>query len=70
MTQPMSKTVAKQIFMDGQIIGARQMLNLIQGKDDRDVTFEEYWEKIADLNETSETIDDEVFKLIDKAISK
>lgn len=65
-----NKEIAKQIFIDGQIIGARQMLNVVQGKGERDVTFEEYWEKIADLNETSETIDDEVFKLIDKSISK
>jgi hypothetical protein len=65
-----NKEIAKQIFIDGQIIGARQMLNAVQGKGERDVTFEEYWETIADLNETAESIDDEVFKLIDKSITK
>lgn len=65
-----NKELAKQIFMDGQIIGARQMLNVVQGKGEREVTFEEYWETIADLNETAESIDDEIFKLIDRAISK
>lgn len=65
-----NKELAKQIFIDGQIIGARQMLNTVQGKGEREVTFEEYWETIADLNETAESIDDEIFKLIDKAISK
>ena len=65
-----NKEIAKQIFIDGQIIDARQMLNAVQGKGERDVTFEEYWETIADLNETSETIEDEVFKLIDKSITK
>lgn len=65
-----NKELAKQIFIDGQIIGARQMLNIVQGKGEREVTFEEYWEKISELNETAESIDDEIFKLIDKAISK
>lgn len=65
-----NKELAKHIFTDGQIIGARQMLNAVQGKAERDVTFEEYWETIADFNETSETIEDEVFKLIDKSITK
>lgn len=65
-----NKELAKQIFIDGQIIGARQMLNAVKGKAEKDVTFEEYWETIADLNETAESIDDEVFKLIDKSITK
>ena len=63
-----NKELAKHIFTDGQIIGARQMLNAIKGKPEAEVTFEMYWETIFKLNETVEDLEDEIFRLIDKSI--
>ena len=60
-----NKELAKHIFTDGQIIGARQMLNAIKGKAETEVTFEMYWETIFELNETVEDLDEIVFKMID-----
>ena len=60
-----NKELAKHIFTDGQIIGARQMLNAIKGKPEEEVTFEMYWETIFKLNETVEDLDEIVFKMID-----
>jgi hypothetical protein len=60
-----NKELAKHIFTDGQIIGARQMLNAIKGKAEAEVTFEMYWETIFKLNETVEDLDEIVFKMID-----
>ena len=60
-----NKELAKHIFTDGQIIGARQMLNAIKGKAEEEVTFEIYWETIFKLNETVEDLDEIVFKMID-----
>ena len=65
-----NKELAKQIFIDGQIIGARQMLNTVQGKGEREVTFEEYWETISELNESVQDLDEQVFRMIDKNMGR
>jgi hypothetical protein len=65
-----NKELAKTIFIDGQIIGARQMLNTVQGKGEREVTFEEYWETISELNESVQDLDEQVFRMIDKNMGR
>ena len=65
-----NKELAKQIFIDGQIIGARQMLNTVQGKAEPEVTFEEYWETISELNESVQDLDEQVFRMIDKNMGR
>ena len=55
-----NKELAKTIFIDGQIIGARQMLDQVQGKPSREISFEEYWKTIMDVQETVDELEDKL----------
>jgi hypothetical protein len=46
------------------------MLNTVQGKAEPEVTFEEYWETISELNESVQDLDEQVFRMIDKNMGR